>query len=96
MMFCMIALMFCANLTAEPTLVITNDTEPLCLQDVRGCAILENNTIVLKEDRLDRRTATLYHEMLHLELGAEHSREMIRRDNEFRDYIGVYDRYIYG
>jgi hypothetical protein len=91
---------FCLTLNSTPHIIVVPDweaTEQYCPHIGRGCAILQNNTIVVAEDKnYHRFVATVYHELLHLEYKIdEHSREMIRRDNKFRDYMGVCDRYLY-
>ena len=82
----------------EPTAVVITDNQSLivemCQRPVAGCALINENTVVVREQfHLKKTLAVLHHEFLHLELGPEHSCEMLERDNSYRDYLGVPDRY---
>jgi len=84
----------------EAKLVITDDVAYLKEQcdtpvQVNGCAVFQTNTVYVRE-RADKRKemAVIFHELLHLEMGPEHSKEFLDRDNRYRDEIGVVDRMV--
>lgn len=90
------ALAYCVLLNATANITIVNDTVPDCLREVRGCALLnESRVVVATDNNTARMNATIFHELLHLELGPEHTETLIARDNAYRDYLGVYDRYLW-
>lgn len=86
---------FCVLLNSTPHIVIAEDISEPCMREVEGCAILQNGTVYARPHTDWRKTmATVYHELLHLELGADHSCALLNRDNAFRDAIGVFDRMV--
>jgi len=93
-LICM-SLFHCVFLSANVSINVVEFTEPYCLREVRGCALYNESRVILKQDSdFDMLRATLFHELLHFELGPEHTEEFLIRDNAYRDYLGVHDRYL--
>ena len=83
----------CVQLNQSVSILIVEDTTPYCLREVRGCALLNESRVIVKNDtNKKRQRATLFHELLHIELGPDHTKDFLKRDNDHRDYIGVIDR----
>ena len=83
----------CVHLDHDVDAYILNNITANCTEGY-GCAY-PDSVYVLNAKSFKFQVATLFHELLHVETGAEHTREMIARDNRLRDKMGVCDRYLF-
>jgi hypothetical protein len=83
----------CVTLDHDVDVYVLRDISLYCVEGY-GCAY-PNAVYVLQAKGFKWELATLYHELLHVETGAAHTREMIARDNKLRDKLGICDRYIF-
>jgi hypothetical protein len=81
--------MACIMVPPNSTVILTdNDTFIMekCMGDItlenniEGCALLEENTVVVRKGEPNRTNWVIFHELLHLEMGREHTNEFLDRE----------------
>jgi hypothetical protein len=83
--------MACIMVPPNSTVIITdNDTFIMekCMGETEGCALLEENTAIIRKGEPNRTNWVIFHELLHLEMGRHHTEEF--RDREKEAVICIY------